>query len=164
MQPPFRVLVRPAITRIGSEWRKPLDQKRHLADGAARTNMRCGYDRHRPKRATCGQTSVEQIPDFDGIMIQITWGIPMKWNHAKISFCRCRHKESLPATLKSPRTRKLAWLIPGPDPMIDEYCATLTTCMHACMYRDGQNSLYVVARSLFLLFLNCSAWPCLGPA
>ena len=31
-------------------------------------------------------------------------------------------------------------------------------------YRDEIYSLYVVWRILFLLFLNCSAWPCLGPA
>ena len=31
-------------------------------------------------------------------------------------------------------------------------------------YRDRQKCLYVVARSLFLLLLTCSAWPCLGPA
>ena len=31
-------------------------------------------------------------------------------------------------------------------------------------YRDLQKGLYVVARILFLLLPNCSAWPCLGPA
>ena len=31
-------------------------------------------------------------------------------------------------------------------------------------YRDEIDSLYVVWWILFLLFLNCSAWPCLGPA
>ena len=30
------------------------------------------------------------------------------------------------------------------------------------MYRDQLNGLYVVVRSLFLLLLTCSAWPCLG--
>ena len=30
---------------------------------------------------------------------------------------------------------------------------------HIAIYRG----LYVVARNLFLLLLNCSAWPCLGP-
>ena len=30
--------------------------------------------------------------------------------------------------------------------------------------RDYQKGLYVVARILFLLLLNSSAWPCLGPA
>ena len=28
----------------------------------------------------------------------------------------------------------------------------------------GNKGLYVVARNFFLLLLNCSAWPCLGPA
>ena len=32
------------------------------------------------------------------------------------------------------------------------------------VYRDRLKGLYVVARSLFLLLLSCSAWPCLGPA
>ena len=31
-------------------------------------------------------------------------------------------------------------------------------------YRDRLKCWYVVARSLFLLLLTCSAWPCLGPA
>ena len=31
-------------------------------------------------------------------------------------------------------------------------------------YRAPGKCLYVVARNLFLLLLNCSAWPCLGPA
>ena len=31
-------------------------------------------------------------------------------------------------------------------------------------YRDRLNGLYVVARSLFLPLLTCSARPCLGPA
>ena len=31
-------------------------------------------------------------------------------------------------------------------------------------YRDRLKGLYVVARSLLLLLLTCSAWPCLGPA
>ena len=34
----------------------------------------------------------------------------------------------------------------------------------AKVYRDRLKGLYVVARSLFLLYLTCSAWPCLGPA
>ena len=33
-----------------------------------------------------------------------------------------------------------------------------------CLYRDRLKGLYVVARSLLLLLLTCSAWPCLGPA
>ena len=32
------------------------------------------------------------------------------------------------------------------------------------MYREANKGLYVVARNFFLLLLNCSAWPCLGPA
>ena len=36
--------------------------------------------------------------------------------------------------------------------------------MSFCMYRGGNKGLYVVARNFFLLLLNCSAWPCLGPA
>ena len=32
------------------------------------------------------------------------------------------------------------------------------------VYRDRLKCLYVVARSLILLLLNCSAWPCLGLA
>ena len=31
-------------------------------------------------------------------------------------------------------------------------------------YRDRLKGLYVVARNFFLLLLNFSAWPCLGPA
>ena len=31
-------------------------------------------------------------------------------------------------------------------------------------YRGGNKGLYVVARNFFLLLLDCSAWPCLGPA
>ena len=31
-------------------------------------------------------------------------------------------------------------------------------------YRADKNSWYVVARNSFLLLLNFSAWPCLGPA
>ena len=31
-------------------------------------------------------------------------------------------------------------------------------------YREENKGLYVVARNFFLLLLNCSAWPCLGPA
>ena len=31
------------------------------------------------------------------------------------------------------------------------------------LYRGGNKGLYVVARNFFLLLLNCSAWPCLGP-
>ena len=33
----------------------------------------------------------------------------------------------------------------------------------AGMYRDRLKGLYVVARNFFMLLLNCSAWPCLGP-
>ena len=33
-----------------------------------------------------------------------------------------------------------------------------------CSYRAEKKSWYVVARNFFLLLLNCSAWPCLGPA
>ena len=32
------------------------------------------------------------------------------------------------------------------------------------LYKGGNISLYVVARNFFLFLLNCSAWPCLGPA
>ena len=32
------------------------------------------------------------------------------------------------------------------------------------LYRDRLKGLYVVARSLFLLLLTCSAWLWLGPA
>ena len=32
------------------------------------------------------------------------------------------------------------------------------------VYIGGNKGLYVVARNFFLLLLNCSAWPCLGPA
>ena len=32
------------------------------------------------------------------------------------------------------------------------------------VYRAPGKCLYVVARNFFLLLLNCSAWPCLGPA
>ena len=32
------------------------------------------------------------------------------------------------------------------------------------LYRGVNKGLYVVARNFFLLLLNCSAWPCLGPA
>ena len=32
------------------------------------------------------------------------------------------------------------------------------------MYRAEKKSWYVVARNLFLLLLNFSAWPCLGAA
>ena len=35
---------------------------------------------------------------------------------------------------------------------------------HEHMYRGRNKGLYVVARNFFLLLLNCSAWPCLGPA
>ena len=31
-------------------------------------------------------------------------------------------------------------------------------------YRGSLKGVYVVARIFFLLLLNCSAWPCLGPA
>ena len=31
-------------------------------------------------------------------------------------------------------------------------------------YRDRLKGLYVVAKNVFLLLLNCSTWPCLGPA
>ena len=31
-------------------------------------------------------------------------------------------------------------------------------------YREVYKGLYVVVRNFFLLLLNCSAWPCLGPA
>ena len=33
-----------------------------------------------------------------------------------------------------------------------------------CMYRGENKGLYVVARNFLLLLLNCSAWPCQGPA
>ena len=32
------------------------------------------------------------------------------------------------------------------------------------VYREVNKGLYVVARNVFLLLLNCSAWPCLVPA
>ena len=32
-----------------------------------------------------------------------------------------------------------------------------------CIYRDPRKGLYVVGRNFFLLLLNSSAWPCLGP-
>ena len=35
---------------------------------------------------------------------------------------------------------------------------------HEHIYRGGNKGLYVVAINFFLLLLNCSAWPCLGPA
>ena len=36
--------------------------------------------------------------------------------------------------------------------------------LDAMVYREVNKGLYVVARNFFLLLLNCSAWPCLGPA
>ena len=35
---------------------------------------------------------------------------------------------------------------------------------HICTYRTEKKFWYVVARNFFLLLLNFSAWPCLGPA
>ena len=32
------------------------------------------------------------------------------------------------------------------------------------LHRDSLKGLYMVVRIFFLLLLNCSAWPCLGPA
>ena len=40
----------------------------------------------------------------------------------------------------------------------------LIICFMYCMYRAEKKSWYVVARNFYLLLLNCSAWPCLGPA
>ena len=37
-------------------------------------------------------------------------------------------------------------------------------CLSQTMYRAEKKSWYVVARRFFLLLLNFSAWPCLGPA
>ena len=43
--------------------------------------------------------------------------------------------------------------------------ASAIRCSHDDnVYRDRLKGLYVVARSLLLLLLSCSAWPCLGPA
>ena len=36
--------------------------------------------------------------------------------------------------------------------------------IHPYLYRAPVKCLYVVARSFFLLLLNCSAWPCLAVA
>ena len=44
-------------------------------------------------------------------------------------------------------------------------CVALeTACIYCTFYRGGNKGLHVVARNVFLLLLNCSAWPCLGPA
>ena len=37
-------------------------------------------------------------------------------------------------------------------------------CAIAVKYREVNKGLSMVARNFFLLLLNCSAWPCLGPA
>ena len=48
-------------------------------------------------------------------------------------------------------------------------CSSSSSDRQCCLcsfilYRGGNKGLYVVARIFFLLFLNRSAWPCLGPA
>ena len=42
-------------------------------------------------------------------------------------------------------------------------CGT-TERTSSVMYRGGNKCLYVVAINFFLLLLNFSSWPCLGPA
>ena len=41
---------------------------------------------------------------------------------------------------------------------------TGTPITNTLIYRAEKKSWYVVARNFFLLLLNFSAWPCLGPA
>ena len=60
-------------------------------------------------------------------------------------FCSCCYLTALPG----PAWVLLIWI-----------CKELISSL----YRDEQKGLYVVARILFLLLLNYSAWPCLGPA
>ena len=53
-----------------------------------------------------------------------------------------------------------------PRPTIEEE-SQLTTYHYQweeSVYIEVNKGLYVVARNVFLLFHNCSAWPCLGPA
>ena len=47
------------------------------------------------------------------------------------------------------------------EEVMDRRLFCLTSKM---LYRDRLKRWYVVARSLFLLLITCSAWPCLGPA
>ena len=42
--------------------------------------------------------------------------------------------------------------------------ATQMTTSLTTPYRDSLKVLYMAARIFFLFLLNCSAWPCLGPA
>ena len=50
------------------------------------------------------------------------------------------------------------------DPLFGPACSLYATNIKKKPYRGGNKGLYVVARNFFLLLLNCSAWPCLGPA
>ena len=47
---------------------------------------------------------------------------------------------------------------------IINYRPIATVAGASSLYRDEIYSLYVVGWNFFLLFLNCSAWSCLGPA
>ena len=42
--------------------------------------------------------------------------------------------------------------------------ASVSFSLGVQIYREGNKGLYVVEGNFFLLLLNCSAWPCLGPA
>merc|ERR1739842_13568 len=48
-------------------------------------------------------------------------------------------------------------------PLTNEDQKPLLSFSTCNMYRAPGKCLYVVARNFFLLLLNCSAWPCLGP-
>ena len=52
----------------------------------------------------------------------------------------------------------------GVNRRTDELIIHLKPSASNRLYREANKGLYVVARNFFLLLLNYSAWPCLGPA
>ena len=62
-----------------------------------------------------------------------------------------------------------AWVKPGlrtrsESSAKNNYHAATSGTVLDSIYREVNKGVYVVAKYFFLLLLNCSTWPCLGPA
>ena len=78
-----------------------------------------------------------------------------------------RQHTSIPHALALQEPRSLHfWMIPFRLSFIPPFAFLFSVVCKICVhvYRAEKKSWYVVARNVFLLLLNFSAWPCLGAA
>ena len=82
------------------------------------------------------------------------------WNLDRITDFHC--KCALPPSTSRDGVGQSADSSEGSDTRSS--CVWRTRRCPAVVYREVNKGSSVVARNVILLLLNCSAWPCLGPA